>query len=81
MNPTVKPNFSPTVGQKIPVTLPNEITRAEVIEVRSDDEVVVALTVQAPMAKTHDYKYGDTLACRRRQGLGGIDKWEVVSRG
>lgn len=69
------------VGQKIPVNLPSEIVRAEVIEVMSDNEVRVSLTVQAPMAKSHSFKIGDVVSCRRSAGLGGIDRWEAVGSG
>jgi len=69
------------VGQKIPVNLPCEIVRAEVIEVMSGNEVRASLTVQAPMAKSHSYKIGDVVLCRRSSGLGGIDRWEAVGNG
>lgn len=69
------------VGQKIPVTLPDEITRAEVVEVRSEDEIVVALTVVTPMAKTHTYRLGDRVLCRRHpDSFGGGEHWTAVRR-
>ncbi len=66
------------LGQKIPVQLPSELTRAEVQEIRSNDEIVAGLTVQTPMAKTHSYHLGDRVLCRRRLGMGGLEVWEAV---
>lgn len=68
-------------GLKIPVELPREIVRGEVIEVRSEDEVVVGLTVQEPLARTHSFHFGDKVVCRREFGIGGAPKWRAVANG
>lgn len=66
------------VGQVLPVELPNEIIRGQVVEVRSQDEIVVGLTVQPPMTKNHTYIFGQEVACRRGMGMGGAVKWEPI---
>lgn len=66
----------PSPGQVVPVALPDEITRAEVLEVRSDDEILVKLNVIVPMSKTHSYKFGDSVSCRRSRTMLG-EKWEA----
>lgn len=71
----------PAEGLRIPVQLPGELSRGEVLEVRGDDEIVVGLTVQTPMnlSRTHTYRLGDKVVCRRRYGMGGLEQWEAVS--
>lgn len=69
------------IGQKIPVTLPDEITRGEVAEVRSDEEIVVGLTLVTPMARTHTYRLGDRVLCRRESdAFGGGSHWRAVAK-
>lgn len=69
----------PVVGQKIPVTLPDEITRGEVVEVHSESELVVGLTLVTPMARTHTYRLGDRVLCRKQADpFGGGSHWKAV---
>lgn len=66
----------PAVGQLLPVVLPSEITRAEVVEVKNSDHIVAKLVV-TPMGKSHSYKLGDKVKCHRVAGTLG-ERWEVV---
>ncbi len=66
-------------GRKSPVTLPDEITRGVIVEERSPDEVVVHLSLVTPMSRSHSYRLGDLILCRRhRDDLGGGAHWRAV---
>lgn len=69
------------VGCKVPVVLPDEITRGVIVEERSLDEVVVHLSLVTPMARSHTYRLGDQVLCRRqRDDFGGGSHWRAVKR-
>lgn len=69
--------IKPEIGQRIVVDLPGERLRAEVVEIRSDEEIVARLTLQNPMTKgAHRYKFGDDVHCNLRDGFAG-KFWEA----
>jgi hypothetical protein len=70
----------PEIGSKLSVTLPREITRATVVEVVDDHHVHAKLDVMEPMAKTHNYFFGDTVLAERRRGMGDTVIWEVTKK-
>lgn len=70
----------PSPGDIVNVLLPHELVRAEVLDVMGRNRLLAALTVAAPLGKTHDYKLGERVWCEREtQPLGG-DRWAVRGR-
>lgn len=57
-------------------SLPGERVRAQIRQVVTKDAVIVELT-SIPLAKSHNYKRGDYVACRRTQDDTG-NIWKAV---
>lgn len=55
--------FVPAAGSFLVVSLPGEMMRAQVDRVINRNTVLV--TIGQPMAKSHTYRKGDLVACRR----------------
>lgn len=71
--------YLPVVDELIPVHLPHERIRAQVVDVLSTDAIVVNL-FSRPQGKGHDYKEGDWVRCERRPGPIAGEAWEAVER-
>ena len=66
----------PDVGKLTTIYLPEEFTRAEVVEVLSPTSIRVKL-VTPPMAKTHGFHLNDLVVCHLRPGQHGVSRWEA----
>lgn len=67
--------FVPEVGKPLTVTLPGELMRAIVKRVLNRNTAFVE--IGQPMTRSHNYRKGDLVACKRkRQELGEI--WEAL---
>lgn len=62
--------YAPPLDSALIVDLPSERLRATVRRVADRNTVLVELTA-LPMAKTHQFKKGDIVICRRNAGLLG----------
>ncbi len=69
--------FVPKEGDFLNIQLPQELIRSVVQRVIDDDTVIVALTVNTPIAKTHSYKRGDFVPAKRQRGMLG-EVWAAV---
>lgn len=68
--------FVPKAGSFLTILLPGESLRAVVHSVPTPDAVIVEIATE-PMAKSHRYKLGEILACRREKTPFGED-WVVA---
>lgn len=68
--------FIPTIDTYLTIDLPGEKLRALVRKVLNKNKIVLELT-SVPLAKSHAYKKGDLIACKRVQGMFG-EVWEVI---
>lgn len=66
----------PKVDQLLTVCLPQELTRAQVVEVVDNDHIRAKI-IQTPMAKTHSYQLNQTLDFLRISGMFG-ERWETT---
>jgi hypothetical protein len=73
------PKYIPKVGTFLTISLPGEVLRAEVQKVVTSDAIVVTIATE-PLAKSHSYKFGQVIACRRHVGIFGED-WIVAEKG
>lgn len=69
--------FTPNVGTFLVISLPGETMRAKVDRVVNRNTVLV--TLGQPMAKSHNYRLGDMVACRRTPAkeFGG-ETWDAI---
>jgi hypothetical protein len=84
--PQIVPNtalrrvFKPVEGGRLTVTLPGEKLMATVRGIVSRDDVVVELTAQPMMGgKSHAYRKGDFVPCRRGVDDLQVECWRAVS--
>ena len=68
-------SFAPKVKDYLVVQLPGETMRVPVTRVISPDAVLVRLDA-VPMAKSHNFRFEDTIGVRRRI-RNGRDVWEA----
>jgi hypothetical protein len=69
--------FIPSVGSFLVVSLPGETMRAKVDRVVNRNTVLV--TLGQPMAKSHAYRLGEVVACRRTPAREfGNETWDVI---
>ena len=68
--------YYPQEDQYLVVQLPNERLRAIIRRVVTDDAVIVEIT-SVPLSRTHTYKKGDYVACKRSVTDFG-DVWAAV---
>lgn len=66
--------YIPQPGAQLTVTLPGEVMRAMVT--RLIDRNTVLVEIGQPMAKSHNYRKDDIVACRRKFGDLG-EFWEA----
>jgi len=72
-------DYRPTEGGYITISLPGEMLRAVVLKISSDNAVVAKID-GVTMGKTHNYRKGDIVPCRRIvDDLLKAEKWEVIS--
>lgn len=71
--------YTPALEELIPVRLPHERIRAQVIDVLNRDAIVVNLYT-APQGKNHEYREGDWVKCERRPGAFAGESWEAVGK-
>lgn len=71
--------YVPSIGELIPVHLPFETIRAEVIHVFGDDAIAVNLSVK-PQGKNHDYRESDWVRCVRKPGFVAGEVWDAVEK-
>lgn len=77
LNPFEKPLFVPQVDDPLVIQLPGERVRGVVRGVPDDDTAIVELVVATLNNKTHRYKKGDYVPCRRRSTT--LEEiWEAV---
>lgn len=67
----------PKVGDTLTADLPSERTRAEVLEVRDSDHILVRL-VQVMMSREHRYQRDQRVWCERVRGVLG-ERWEATN--
>lgn len=67
--------FIPRVESQLNVTLPGEILRAIVTKVLNINTVVVE--IGQPMTRSHSFRLGDLVACRRTPGVLG-ETWQAI---
>lgn len=69
--------YTPAAGSYLTICLPGEIMRALVDRVVTRNTVIV--TLGQPMAKSHNYRLGDIVACRRTPAPEfGSETWNAV---
>ncbi len=68
--------FTPQVDSTLTVELPQEVCRAMVMAVPDEDTVIVELT-GATVSKSHAWKQGDLVTCRRARGMLG-EVWRAI---
>jgi hypothetical protein len=68
----------PQIGQTITVDLPDERTRAEVVQVVSDSALLVKLTQFTTAAKSHPYHKGDVVAVQLRKDGMNQQAWIAI---
>lgn len=69
--------FIPQAGSFLVISLPGETMRAKVDRVVSRNTVIV--TLSQPMAKSHTYRLGDIVACRRTPAPEfGSETWNAI---
>jgi hypothetical protein len=69
--------YHPQEDQYLVIQLPNERLRAMIRRVVTDDAVIVEIT-SVPLSRTHNYKKGDYVACRREKSDLG-EAWASVA--
>jgi hypothetical protein len=67
--------FLPKANDQLNVTLPGEILRALVTRVVNQDTVIVE--IGQPMTRSHSFRLGDLVACRRTPGMLG-ETWQAI---
>lgn len=67
--------FLPRIGEDLTVVLPSETMRARITRVVDADTVIVE--IGQPFMKTHNYRRGDLVACRRTPGVLG-ETWQAI---
>lgn len=67
----------PGENTELTIRLPGEITRATVTKVVNPNTLIVELT-SVPMSKTHNYRFRDLLAVRRKKDYLQNETWEAV---
>lgn len=67
--------WMPEIGSVIPVSLPQEIVRAEIKSYVDDDTLEAVLNVQPPMSKSHNYRFRQTVRVMRRKAEPSGEKW------
>jgi hypothetical protein len=67
--------FSPRADDNLTVTLPGETMRAKVKRVV--DRNTVFVEIGQPMTRSHNYRLGDLVACRRTPGVLG-ETWQAL---
>jgi hypothetical protein len=67
--------FIPRVEAALNVTLPGELLRAIVTKVLDINTVVVE--IGQPMTRSHSFRLGDLVACRRTPGVLG-ETWQAI---
>lgn len=70
------PKFTPEEDKYLIINLPGERLRAIIRRVVTNDAVIVEVT-SIPLAKSHQYKRGDYVACRRDDTEYG-ESWRAV---
>lgn len=70
------PEYIPAENGYLIAQLPGERLRAIIRQVVTPDAVIVELT-SIPLAKSHTYKRGDYVACRRNHVM-GTEEWKAV---
>lgn len=68
--------YKPTIDTYLTIDLPGEKLRAVVRKILTPNKVVIELT-GCPLAKSHQYKKDDFVACKRTQGIFG-ETWEAI---
>lgn len=69
--------YTPAAGSYLTICLPGEIMRAQVDRVVTRNTVIV--TLGQPMAKSHSYRLGDVVACRRTPAPEfGSETWNAI---
>lgn len=70
------PEYMPEEDGYLIAQLPGERLRAIIRQVVTPDAVIVEIT-SIPLTKSHTYKRGDYVACRRNKGV-GMEEWKAV---
>jgi len=68
----------PQVGQLITVNLPDERTRAEVVQVISETGCLAKIAQFTTAAKSHSYRKGDIVAVQMRKDGMGQQGWTAI---
>ena len=68
--------WRPDIGSTISAYLPHEIVRAQVVSHVDENTISVKLT-QPPLAKTHNYRYNQTVSLHRVDNLPMGFRWEA----
>lgn len=68
--------YFPTEGDILTVSLPNEATRATVVNVIDEDTIEAVLDQSYPFTRLHGYNFGDRLHFRREEHPLG-QRWAV----
>jgi hypothetical protein len=71
------PKFMPKVGAYLTVSLPGELLRSLVQKVIGQDSVIVEISSEPMATKSHPYKFGQIIACRREYTPFG-EEWVVA---
>ncbi len=74
-DPEPKPLWMPDIGSEITAYLPQETIRAVVEKHVDKDSLVAKLSVNPPLAKSHNYRFNHSVTLHRRPGEFGGEKW------
>lgn len=68
--------FIPKIETYLTIDLPGEKLRAFVKKILTPNKIILQL-LSVPLAKSHNYKQGDFVACARKKGIFG-ECWEAI---
>jgi hypothetical protein len=69
--------WMPAVGETIVAYLPNESVRATVEKYEGDDVMIARLNKQAPLAKSHSFRFNQAVKLHRKPSPPMGERWEV----
>lgn len=73
--------YTPSIGDYLPVQLPGELVRGEIMDVIDDDTVIMALSLGSPFrTNSHRFELNDWLKARREPGPLMGERWVSLGK-
>jgi hypothetical protein len=73
--PKPPPKWMPAVGTTVTAYLPNEMVRAVVEKHIDNDTIQARLSLQAPLAKAHNYRFKQLVTLHRERNEPVGERW------